>query len=105
MRRLGHALGAQRVPFDFSCPCGLHHRTGKREKHPIAQFTHVLMRQYVISFMRAGPWLTSFVVMAGFTVVVVVGASRNQVTELVHHLQPHNRRPHHQQGMCRKNGE
>lgn len=59
----------------------------------------------MIRFMRAVPLLTSLVVMAGFTVVVVMGASRHQVTELVNHLQPHNRRPYHQHRLSRKHRE
>lgn len=83
------------MPRDLGYTFGLYDRTGKREKHPIAQFTHVFVRQHPICFMGAVPLLTSLVVVAGFT-VVVVGASRNQVTELVNDFQSDYPGPNHQ---------
>jgi hypothetical protein len=57
----------------------------------------VFVTVYVIGLMRTGPRLAFHVVMRVFTVVMVVGASSNQVTELVHYFQPHHCPPDGQQ--------
>ena len=60
---------------------------------------------YVIGLMRTGPILAALVVMRMFTMVMVVGATRHQVTELVRHLQPHHHHPNRQQRDGRSKGE
>lgn len=60
---------------------------------------------YVIGLMRTGPNLAVNMVMCVFTVVMVVGASRHHVAELVRHLQPHNQYPDRQQSDGRKTNE
>jgi hypothetical protein len=59
----------------------------------------------MISLMRTGPMLATLVVMRVFTMVMLVGATRHQVTELVRHHQPHHRHPDRQQRDGRRIGE
>jgi hypothetical protein len=65
----------------------------------------VFVAVYKIGLIRTGPILAALVVMRVFTMVVVVGATRHQVTELVRHLQPHHRHPDRQQRDGRRIGE
>ena len=82
-----------KLPSVFSMQQGL--RQGR--EHPIAQRTLVFVNIKIIGLMRTGPILAALVVMRMFAMVMVVGATRHQVTELVRHLQPHHRHPDRQQ--------
>lgn len=74
-------------------------------EHPIAQRTLVFVAVYMIGLVRTGPILAALVVMRLLTMVVVVGATRHQMTELVRHLQPHYRHPNRQQRDGRSKSE
>jgi len=82
-----------KLPSVFS----VHKGICQGREHPIAQCTLVFVAVYVIGLMRTGPILAALVVMRMLTMVMVVGATRHQVTELVRHLQPHHRHPDRQQ--------
>lgn len=90
-----------KLPSVFS----VHKGICQGREHPIAQCTLVFVAVYVIGLMRTGPILAALVVMRMFTMVMVVGATRHQVTELVRHLQPHHRHPDRQQRDGRSKGE
>jgi hypothetical protein len=80
---------------------------GRRQwrEHPIAQRALVFVAINMIGLMRTGPILAALVVMRVFTMVMVVGATRHQVAELVRHLQPHHGHPDRQQRDGRSKGE
>ena len=90
-----------RLPFVFSVQQGI--RQGR--EHPIAQRALVFVAVYMIGLVRTGPMLAAVVVMRVFTMVMVVGATRHQVTELVRYLQPHYRHPNRQQRDGRSKSE
>ena len=90
---------------DLPCIIAVQHGLRQRRKHPIAKLTLVFVTVYVIGLMRTGPNLAVNMVMRVFTVVMVVGASRHHVAELVRHLQPHNQHPDRHQRDGRRKGE
>jgi len=90
-----------KLAFVFS----VHKGICQGREHPIAQRALVFVAINMIGLMRTGPILAALVVMRMFTMVMVVGATRHQVAELVRHLQPHHRHPDRQQRDGRSKGE
>jgi len=90
-----------KLAFVFS----VHKGICQGREHPIAQRALVFVAINMIGLMRTGPILAALVVMRMFTMVMVVGATRHQVTELVRHLQPHHGHPDRQQRDGRSKGE
>ena len=90
-----------KLPFVFS----VQQELCQGREHPIAQRTLVFVAVYLIGLMRTGPMLAALVVMRVFSMVMEVGATRHQVTELVRHLQPHHSHPDRQQRDGRSKGE
>ena len=90
-----------KLAFVFS----VHKGICQGREHPIAQRALVFVAVYMIGLVRTGPMLAAVVVMRVFTMVMVVGATRHQVTELVRYLQPHYRHPNRQQRDGRSKGE